>query len=152
MERQSTNMAKYTAEEEREILRQFQELKPPQENFDTEKYAYMAEYVGCNGRYIHQAKVAGWEPIRGDMPENPMLRDVSGYCVMGDVMYMRMPKERFEMFRRAQDAVLRRQLGDTSEEDKRREINEKMSRLVGHSVNMSFEFKDQRTIQDRKRG
>jgi hypothetical protein len=137
-------------EEDREILRQFQQSLTPRENFDEGTYVYCAEYIGKDGIYIHQAKSIGWEPISKDMPENPMLRDASGYCTMGDVMFMRMPIARWKQLERAQQAIIRETLGEKNEEQTKREIDDKISQMVGHQVKMSFEFKDQRELTERK--
>lgn len=141
---------KGSTEDDREILRHFYRMMTPQENFDTDKYAYQAEYLGANGIYVWQSKSLGWEVIRGDMPENPSMRDASGNCVMGDVVYMRMPRARYDQLQRARQALVREQRGEQTQQEVRREIDEKISRLVGHDINIGFQFKDLRELADRK--
>lgn len=140
-----------TTEEQREILRNFYRNMTPQENFDTEKYAYQAEYIGANGIFLWQSKSLGWETIRGDMPENPSMRDASGNCTMGDVVFMRMPLDRYNMLQGARKAIVREQRGELTQEEVRREIDEKVSRLLGHDINISFKFRDQRDPELTKR-
>lgn len=139
-------------EEDREILRSFYRNMVPQENFDNDKYAYCAEYLGANGTYVWQAKVLGWEVIRGEMPENPSMRDANGNATMGDVIFMRMPKERYEQLQRARRAGVAETRGGMSEAQIRDEIDEKVSRMVGSDIRVSFEFKDQRELKTRKEG
>ena len=135
---------------DREILRKFKMSQFPEEGFDRNKYAYHAEYTGANGIYIWQAKCLGWEVIRGEMPENPSLRDEKGECKMGDVVFMRMPLERKHEIDKMQKSLDREAVGEMDEENVRRDIDEKMSRLLGHNVNMSFQFRDQRELRERK--
>ncbi len=139
-------------QEDREILRSFYRNMVPQEGFDKEKYEYCAEYMGVNGTYIWQAKVLGWEVIRGDMPENPSMRDSSGNATMGDVVFMRMPKDRYEQLQRARKALVSEARGSQTADQVRQDIDDKISRLVGHDVNMSFKFRDQRDLDTRKKG
>lgn len=139
-------------QEDREILRQFRQDQFPMENFDTTKFKYHAEYVGANGMYIWQAKSLGWEVIKGDMPENPSMRNERGECQMGDVVFMRMPLAQYARVERARDALNREAMGQADQETVRKEIDDKISKLVGHNVNISFEFRDQRELAQKKEG
>ena len=142
-------------EEDREILRHFWQNQLPCDGFDTTKYKYHAEYIGpstAQAMYIYQAKLLGYEVIRGDMPENSSIRDEKGECRVGDIVFMRIPLERYKQIERAQNAMNRETMGEMTADQVKRDIDEKMSRLVGHNVSMSFQFRDQRELAQRKAG
>ena len=140
------------ADSDREILRNFYKMMSPTEGFDEAKYAYQWEYLGANGIYIHQSKVLGWQAVHGADAENPAMRDASGHAVMGDVMLMRMPRERYEQIQRARQALVREQRGEVTDEQMRAQIDERISRMVGQNISMSFKFKDRRELDTRKKG
>lgn len=138
------------AEEDREILRSFYRNMTPKESFDESKYAYQWEYLGANGIYLWQSKCLGWETVRGADVENSAMRDGSGNCVMGDTVLMRMPRERYDQLQDVRQALVREQRGERTQEEVRRDIDDKISRLMGHDINVSFQFRDQRELADRK--
>ena len=138
-----------TLREDREILRRFSENSTPQFNFNPE-YEYTWEYVGANGRYIWNAQAIGWQPVHGDMDENPGIRDAAGNCVIGDTMLMRMPKQRHDGLRDAKRSLDREARGELSEEATRAEIDARISRLIGSDVKIAFEFRDRRELAARQ--
>ena len=142
-------MAIDTSKEDREILRSFYANMTPKENFDP-TFEYQWEYIGANGIYVWQSKSLGWQIVGGAEPENPGMRDASGRCVMGDVVLMRMPKERYERLQLARQALVREQRGDKTREQIQEEIDDKVSRLVGHKVNVSFKFDDRRELAQKR--
>lgn len=135
---------------DREILRNFYRHMMPRAGFQEDKYEYCWEYLGSSGIYVHQAEVFGWQRVKNTDPENPTMRDATGHCVVGDTLLMRMPKERYEELQKARKALVREHKGDETQEETRMKIDERISRLVGHDVSVSFEFKDQRELSARK--
>ena len=142
-------MAIDTSKEDREILRSFYANMTPKENFDP-TFEYQWEHIGANGIYVWQSKSLGWQIVGGSEPENPGMRDASGRCVMGDVVLMRMPKERYDKLQLARQALVREQKGDKTREQIQEEIDEKVSRLVGHKINVSFKFDDRRELSGKR--
>ena len=136
-----------TIEEDREILRKFSHYTAPREGFDESKYAYCAEYTGCSGVFVWKAKALGWEIISGEMPENPSLRDVNGHSTMGDVVFMRMPRQRYEELERVRAASARIARNEGDEELKRKQIDEAISKVVGQNIELSFQFKDRNELR-----
>jgi hypothetical protein len=138
--------------EDREILRQFRQDQFPREGFDDTKFKYHCEYTGANGMYIWQAKSLGWEVVRGEMPENPGMRNERGECQMGDVVFMRMPMDQYKRVERAREALNRESMGQADQETIRREIDERISKFVGQKINVSFQFRDQRELAQKREG
>ena len=137
-------------EEQREILRHFRVGSLPEEGFDHTKYAYHYEHVGANGTFIWQSKMLGWDTVRGDMPENPDMRDASGRCIVGDVVLMRMPKARFAQIEREGIELRREREGVQTKEQVQADIDDKMSKLLGHKVKTAFEFHDPKELNSRR--
>lgn len=145
-------MALSTTEGNREIIRNFYRNRTPKVGFDESEYAYQWEYRGCDGIYMWQSQSLGWETVKNDMPENPQLRDPSGYCVLADTVLMRMPRENYAELQTVRKAIVGEQRGERSREEITADIDEKVSRLVGHNINVSFRFNDQRELATRKAG
>jgi len=62
-----------------------------------EGFVYCWEYFGQNGRLVMGKKRDGWEVVNGNDPEAQELKYVDGTRHLGDVLLMRIPKERYEV-------------------------------------------------------
>jgi hypothetical protein len=99
---------------DREIAAQFDELFVANQLPD---YHYCWVNSQSDGGKQIRAKLAfkGWEIVHGDMPEAPDLKDAAGNRRLGDVLLMRIKKERYNALLHYQDElVLRQQQSITS--------------------------------------
>lgn len=86
-------------------------------------YKYMWCYEGQRGREIVKKTRLGWQVVQSDMPECPTLKDARGYRLIGDVILMRIPIDKFEELEAAQE--YRRLLQQKGVEGALREMGEK---------------------------
>ncbi len=143
-------MAVNPAKPQREILRHFRQRHLPEQNFDHTKYKYHYEHLGANGSFVYGAQTLGYEVVRGDMPENPDLRDATGRCVLGDVVLMRMPLDVWDQLNQETEIERSRIRGDKSKQELIEEVNDRASALLGQRVNIMFEFRDRDELKTRK--
>lgn len=86
---------------ENELAQYFNELEVSNQD---RAYAYCWVYTGQQGRMIRMKLAEGWEVVQGDMREAEELKGMGGDTTrkLGDVLLMRMRRDRYLALRRRQ--------------------------------------------------
>lgn len=75
-------------------------------------YQYAWAYFGLNSHMVWAKRALGWEVVTGPMPEAAEHKEVDGTRRIGDVLLMRIRRERYmELRQAAEDARLAAELG-----------------------------------------
>lgn len=104
-------------EVENEIGAAFNEMDPPHKRADMRyKWVYRAPFTrsATGMQSFTQAKAEGWQPVRENDPDGKDMDHCEttpeGFIVVGDVILMRLPIERYVRIRRAaKDQTMRRE-------------------------------------------
>lgn len=135
----------------REILRDGSYLFTVEDAQDEYAYAY-EQFGGASGNsHIIRAKTAGYEVVRGDMPENKDNRNEQGMCVVGDTMLLRIKKERHQKIQDEIGRIHRERRGEEKNDNMLENLNEQLSQALGRRVNVTFSYKDPAELSQRRR-
>lgn len=116
-------------------------------------YEYRFERItGASGNsHVTRARAVGFEIVKGDDPENAETRDANGYCVIGDVVLLRIKKDRMnEIEDEMRSEVSMKRGSDQREDTLAKQLSEELSRKLGKQTNVVFSYQDPKDLANRR--